>query len=394
MKFFRMIFAFTALLVSGTATAADIDEMLTDAIGKLKSDIKTAKMDIEKVAVYAIEPDREGKVNINLVQDQVESALLETGRFKVINRKALKSLLEEQALSLTGVVDEAQMVKAGKLIGAQGFFYGSIEVQKNKLILTLKLIEVESSAVAYSRKFVGESRGFSRIGLYWGYVSTGVGLHYETSAGGVVIYPREGSQDLSNVGASGAMSVGLTYKQGFQALKYAMLGLDIGFASIFPRGSDGTAKATEAENFALGGGPANISIENIKIYSAKLKTYISCKEVFGWNHDWLNPYGGVSFSSYSIDVRMSGSAGGVDEYKELNLSHDMFIISPLVGIEVNATESLSLFGEGVFVLSEVTSDDGYLPYAVGNGGLVFAYSGHIPKGVTLNFGLKYYFNLF
>jgi len=364
---------------------------MTDAIGKLKSDIRNAKIDVEKVAVYAIEPDSGGKVNINMVQDQVESALLETGRFKVINRKALKALLEEQALSLTGVVDETQMVKAGKLIGAQGFFYGSVEVQKNKLILNIKLIEVESSAVAYSKKFTGESRSFSRIGFYWGYLSTPVGVHYKTIYKNVQGNPNEADMPLTNGAGSGPLSLGISYKQGFQAVKSVMLGVDMGYASLQSFGSNGKAEF-KAAGATTGIETAMIKFSSVNIINARAKIYMSSKEVFGWDYDWLNPYLGISFTSTKLTT--FHEAGSGDGFGDAEQDHTMVAISPVIGMEVNATDSLSVFGEAILILSDVKSDDGERITSVDAAAVNFPEAGFIPKGTIIHFGLKYYFNLF
>jgi len=394
MKFFMSIFVAMVLLAGGNAcAAADIDEMLSDAVSRFRADLKEARIDVKKVAVYAIEPDSGGKVNINMVFDQVETALLDSGKFAVINRKSLKALLEEQALSLTGVVDETQMVKAGKLVGAQGFFYGSVEIQQNKLILNIKLIEVESSAVVYSKKFIGESRGFSRIGIYWGYLSTPVGLEYKTMYNGVQVPPDKTAYPLTNATASGPMSFGASYKQGFQALKFMMLGIDMGYASMNSFGSN--AKA-EYNNESAGTGAvskAMLKLSNVSIINARAKFFLSSKEVFGWDYDWLNPYLGISFSSTRLSTFHEGASNGagVEDAKQ---EHTMVAISPVIGMEVNATDSLSVFGEAVLILSDVKSDDGERIAVVEGTGISFPQEGFIPKGTTVHFGLKYYFNLF
>ena len=46
--------------------------------------------------------------------------------FSVIEREALKRILKEQRLHLTGTVDEATAVKVGKLIGAEGIIFGTV----------------------------------------------------------------------------------------------------------------------------------------------------------------------------------------------------------------------------------------------------------------------------
>ncbi len=46
--------------------------------------------------------------------------------FSVIEREALRKIMKEQRLHLTGAVDEATAVKVGKLIGAQGIVFGAV----------------------------------------------------------------------------------------------------------------------------------------------------------------------------------------------------------------------------------------------------------------------------
>ena len=46
--------------------------------------------------------------------------------FSVIEREALKKILQEQRLHLTGAVDETTAVKVGKLIGADGIIFGTV----------------------------------------------------------------------------------------------------------------------------------------------------------------------------------------------------------------------------------------------------------------------------
>ena len=110
------------VLCCANAGAADLDEMVTDAIKAFSKTLDTIPDDLKTVAVYKIEPDSKGEINISALQDQIGQALLEVGGFRVIDRKSLKSLMEEQKLSLTGAVDEREMVKVGKLIGVKGFF--------------------------------------------------------------------------------------------------------------------------------------------------------------------------------------------------------------------------------------------------------------------------------
>jgi len=407
MRMMLRILLVLACSLPGFAVAADIDEMLSDAIARFRDDVRTAKIDVDKVAIYAIEPDRGGQVNVSLLQDQLEAALLETGRFKVINRKALKALLEEQALSLTGVVDEAQMVKAGKLVGARGFFYGSVEVQPGKVLLTMKLIEVESSAVVYSRKFAGESRGFARLGIGWFYsIAPGLSLDYRVfykdGMTGVEtdLLPEPGG--LDGISGSSFASFSLSYKQGFQSMPWAQLGIDLSFAHYM--GSPSEVSSADGETQPIP--PADtatynaiVSLYGVTAVGVTPKLFLTTKDILGTERDIFNPYLGVSITVFAYTTHFGGwcNISGANSsnmgYQEIDSSFTSTAIMPVFGIEVNATKKLSAFVEGAFLPSDSKPGEGekglYLDPNLHGDLLAF-----VPSGLFVNLGIRYYFNLF
>ncbi len=223
----KLFVVITLLLIDGLSlvqASEKIDEMLEDALSKIKPTLEKIPEEIKKVSIYAIEPDKQGKVNISNLQDQIITALLDTERFYVIDRKSLKILLEEQLLSLTGAVDTQQMLKAGKIVGVQGFFFGSVEVFKEKLILNLKLIDVESSAIIFSKKFTGESTGFSRLGIGCGYLTGKYGTALQHNVRGIEVEDT----DMPDNNTSGFF-LSLSYKQALKAIKFGHLGIDAAF---------------------------------------------------------------------------------------------------------------------------------------------------------------------
>jgi len=76
--------------------------------------------------------------------------------FSVVERKNLEKIMQEQKLSLSGLVDEKEAVEIGKLSGAQVVLIGSInEYQrtiypKAKLDITIKAVSVEKGVVVNS----------------------------------------------------------------------------------------------------------------------------------------------------------------------------------------------------------------------------------------------------
>ncbi|MEA2082575.1 MAG: hypothetical protein U9O97_07550 [Elusimicrobiota bacterium] len=72
---------------------------------------------------------------------------------------------------MTGAVNTQDIVNAGKIIGVQGFFFGSVDISEGELTLNLKLVDVESSAVIYAKKFIGASASASRLAVGFGFMS-------------------------------------------------------------------------------------------------------------------------------------------------------------------------------------------------------------------------------
>lgn len=58
--------------------------------------------------------------------DVLTSSLLRTNRFRIIERRQIAKILQEQQLQLTGLIDEANYEKMGKLLGANYIIVGSI----------------------------------------------------------------------------------------------------------------------------------------------------------------------------------------------------------------------------------------------------------------------------
>ena len=60
------------------------------------------------------------------MQDVIVTELVKSGKFRVMDREALNAVMREQNLSLSGDVDPATAIKAGKLIGVRYLLTGSI----------------------------------------------------------------------------------------------------------------------------------------------------------------------------------------------------------------------------------------------------------------------------
>jgi TolB-like protein len=82
------------------------------------------------------------------VTEMFASALQNTGRFTVMERKQLNAVMQEQGFQATQSGDDA--VKAGKILSVRKMFSGSIGMLGENYVLSLKMIDVETSRVEYA----------------------------------------------------------------------------------------------------------------------------------------------------------------------------------------------------------------------------------------------------
>jgi TolB-like protein len=79
---------------------------------------------------------------------------------KVIERENIKALIEEMALSESGVVDESTAVRLGKLLGAQSIAFGSFIVMGNQVRIDARIIKVETGELVMADAIMGSSDNF------------------------------------------------------------------------------------------------------------------------------------------------------------------------------------------------------------------------------------------
>jgi TolB-like protein len=82
--------------------------------------------------------------------DMLISDLSGLQEVKIIERASLEKVLEEQALSLTGLTDQGSAVEVGKLLQANQLIYGAYILNDDIIRIDIKLVSVESSAILYA----------------------------------------------------------------------------------------------------------------------------------------------------------------------------------------------------------------------------------------------------
>jgi len=82
-----------------------------------------------------------------IVAEWLITALVQEGRFEVVERRLLKKVLSEQKLVMTGVVDENSATQLGKLLGVKVIISGSVLRFQNIMEVNARIIDVESATI-------------------------------------------------------------------------------------------------------------------------------------------------------------------------------------------------------------------------------------------------------
>ena len=84
----------------------------------------------EKIAVGELAGRK--KQHANDMADEIAAALYETKRFEVVDRKHIKTIIAEQELGLTGLIDETSAPELGKIIGTAAMIFGRVQTDEYK----------------------------------------------------------------------------------------------------------------------------------------------------------------------------------------------------------------------------------------------------------------------
>ncbi len=81
------------------------------------------------------------------VQEDVTTALVNSGQFNVVERLKLKSILEELELSQTGIMDSKSAKQAGKLLGADVILTGTLAATGEEWNVNLRIVNAATGLI-------------------------------------------------------------------------------------------------------------------------------------------------------------------------------------------------------------------------------------------------------
>lgn len=160
-----VVLATVGLLLTGCMSTAQIM-----SLGVPTEYAKSPAFDSKQLWRTVVLPPSASSINSSSfttgLYDYAGMALLQTGRFTLVDRSIVDQLLTEQEFSYSGVVDQATAVQLGKLLGAEAVMTINIgqithdsfwddEPAQRDATLHLKIISVETSEVLYTSMGMG-----------------------------------------------------------------------------------------------------------------------------------------------------------------------------------------------------------------------------------------------
>ena len=108
--------------------------------------------------------------------DKLESELVNSEKFILVDRNKIESIMQEQSIQQTGLISDQSATSLGKLLGVQLAIFGSINdiYQENRVSLDagIKIIDIKTGEIVVSEnKLISvpfsktDNSGFSREGI-------------------------------------------------------------------------------------------------------------------------------------------------------------------------------------------------------------------------------------
>ena len=135
------------LLGPGMAMSADIHRELEDIANRLATKIEESQRTNVAVADFT---DLDGMVTQlgRFISEEVSTNMVLSARaFSVIDRNHLRTILKEQKLSMSGLMDPENQKKLGKILGVDALVLGSITPFGESYRITFKVVATDTARV-------------------------------------------------------------------------------------------------------------------------------------------------------------------------------------------------------------------------------------------------------
>jgi len=95
--------------------------------------------------------------------DAISSKLSSKKNLKIIERKFLSKIIEEQKFQASGLVDENSAVEIGNLLAAQYFVMGTITLDGGNMAIRSKVVDIATSQIVSNQEIIGNNNEIFKL---------------------------------------------------------------------------------------------------------------------------------------------------------------------------------------------------------------------------------------
>ena len=88
--------------------------------------------------------------------DLISAQMASVAGFKLVERQRIQEILSEMKLGQTGMIDPSTAIQIGKMLGANVMAFGSFSTLGKKVLLTMRLVKVETGEIVGGASERGE----------------------------------------------------------------------------------------------------------------------------------------------------------------------------------------------------------------------------------------------
>jgi curli biogenesis system outer membrane secretion channel CsgG len=140
---------------------------IEDAISQVVSSLeKNLPPGIDTIAIWKIENPTKADITFEVI-DNLELSLINSSKFKLVDRTRLSEILRERQFSLSGLVDPEKRKRIGEVSGVDAFLYGDITDASTLhewindgdyyTSLNLKLLDVKTGTILWQKEIQGHN---------------------------------------------------------------------------------------------------------------------------------------------------------------------------------------------------------------------------------------------
>jgi formylglycine-generating enzyme required for sulfatase activity/TolB-like protein len=124
----------------------------------------TSSAEIKKTKIAVLDFELRGdtfktKDMGGIVAEWFITALVQDGRFQVVERALLKKIVDEQKLGMTGLIDESSSSQLGKILGVKTIITGSVLQIQDTLEVNARIINVSTGSIVAAENIRSKTSG-------------------------------------------------------------------------------------------------------------------------------------------------------------------------------------------------------------------------------------------